>query len=320
VSVQELDLVVTFLNVGHGDSTIVRFREGHQVRTLVVDGGGPSRSGELLSYLLRNTITTVDLMVATHVDRNHIAGLLPVADSERITIDHFWGPSSESTQPSVPGLRLTDERTYQRLYSKISERLPAESILCPVRGMPLPGLFSEATIAVLNPAHANVLKPADKDAPQKKPGELILEQNERSLVLYIESHGIRILLASDVQAPFWGTALADAEMQRYLDVNVMKMPNYGRASGFPSAAAQVVRTEYAVFSLGAREDKAPADEVVRLMADMRAEILCTEHAADSEFCKNPHCHASKGGQNIVFCRRRGDHSYSTSAYNCPLHA
>jgi hypothetical protein len=251
------------------------------------------------------------------VDRNHITGLIPVAESDRVAIHGFWGPGCESTQPSVPGLRLGDERAYQRLYSKISEKLRPEQIACPTRGMPLPGLFSEASIAVLNPPKANVLKPTAKNQPPRKPAELILEQNELAVVLSIESHGIRLLLLSDVEGPFWATALGDPDMQRYLDANIMKMSNYGRPSGFPPPVAQVVRAEYAVFSIGAKEDKQPSGEVLTLMAGLGAEVLCTEHAAENTFCGNRHCHAGNGGQNIVFCRRRGDHSYSTSAYNCP---
>ena len=317
VSVQELDLVVTFLDVGHGDSTVIRFREGHQVRTIVVDGGGPSRSGELLSYLLHNTITVVDLMVATHVDRNHITGLIPVAESDRVTIGNFWGPGCESTQPSVPGLRLGDERAYQRLYSKIAERLRPENIQCPTRGMALPRISTEATLTVLNPASANVLKPVAKDAPPRKPADLLLEQNGHAIVLCVESHGLRVLLASDVEGSFWATALTDPWIQRFLDVNILKVADYGRVNGFPAALAQVVRTEYAVISIGAKEDGQPAPEVVALLRDMQAEVLCTEHADKNSFCGNRHCYAAHGGQNIVFCRRRGDHSYSTSAYTCP---
>ena len=317
MSVQELDLVVTFLDVGHGDSAIIRFREGHQVRTVVVDGGGPSRSGALLSHLLRNTIHVIDLLVATHIDRNHVTGLIPVAESERITIGSFWGPGSESTQPSVPGLRTSDERVYQRLYSRLAQRVRPEHMVCPVRGMPLPSRFSDATLTVLNPSAPNVLRPAAKDAHEKKPAELASEQNEHCLVLSVESHGIRILLGSDVEGRFWAAALTDPGLQRYLDVNILKVPHYGRPSGFPAPVAPVARTEYAVFSLGAREDQQPSGEVVALMRGIEAEVLCTEHAPQSSFCGNPHCHAASGGQNIVFCRRRGDHSYSTSAYNCP---
>ncbi len=318
VSVQDLDLAVTFLDVGHGDAIVVRFREDRQVRTIVVDGGGPARGGRLLAYLLRNGVTTVDLLVATHMDRNHVAGLLPVAESEQVAIESFWGPGCESAQPSVPGLSLPDERVYQRLFSRIRSRVRPERIFSPVRGAPLPALFRDAQVAVLNPPVLNFLAVPPKDAPPKQPVLFVAEQNQLSAVLHIECHGIRLLLGSDAQAPFWTAALGDTELQRYLDVNILKVPHYGRPTGLPAAAAGVLHAEYAVFSLGAKVDKQPSDAVLALFRDMRSEVLCTEHAAPNTFCSNAHCHAANGGQNIVFCRCRGDSSYSTSAYFCPL--
>ncbi len=320
MSVQELDLVVGFLDVGHGDSAIVRFREDHQVKTIVVDGGGPAHSGVLLAYLLRNGITTVDLLVASHIDRQHIAGLLRVVESGQITVQNFWGPACESAQPSVAGLRVPDERAYQRLYSRIRGSLRPEAIFCPVARAPVPPLFAEAAITVLNPPVPNVLKAPPAGAPPRDAKQLLAEQNDLALVLHIESYGIRVLLGSDAQAPFWAAVASDPTLSRYLDVNILKVPNYGRASGLPPAVAGALHTEYAVFSLDAKHDREPAAEVLAPLREMGAEVLCTEHAAGSSFCANAHCHAANGGQNIVFARCRGDSSYSTSAYYCPLEA
>ena len=163
MSVEEIDVIVSFLDVGHGDAAVIRFREGSELRTIVVDGGGPRHADAVLSYLLRNTITRVDLMVATHIDRNHLAGLLPVVESERLTIQNFWGPACESNQPSVKGLRSADERAYQRLYARVTQRVRPEHILCPPRGMPRPTLFRDCAITVLSPMRQNVLRPPAED-------------------------------------------------------------------------------------------------------------------------------------------------------------
>ncbi len=317
MSVEELDLVATFLNVGHGDATVVRFREGREVRTIVVDGGGPDHSGDLLAYLLRNAITAIDLMVATHIDRAHITGLVPVVESSRIAIHNFWGPSSESTRPSPPGLRTADERTYQRLYAALAKRLRPEQILCPTRDMVLPTLFEACAITVLNPGRANVLRPSAQDA-KKSPAELGAEQNELALVIFLECYRLRILLASDVEGPFWRDVAAQPELQRFLELDILKVANYGRPSGLPKEIASLLRTEYAVFSLGADVDRRPSPEVIRIMQSVGAEVICTQHVDKNSFCRNPHCPAASHGQNVVFCRCRGDASYSTSAYFCPL--
>lgn len=318
MSVEELDLVVAFLNVGHGDAIVARFREGREVRTIVVDGGGPDHSGDLLGYLLRNAITAVDLMVASHIDRSHVAGLVPVAESSRITIHNYWGPSSESTKATAPGLRTADERAYQRLYAAVSKRLRPEQILCPTRDMVLPSLFEECSITVLNPAAPNVLRPSAAAETPPAPAELAAEQNDLSLVLFLECHRLRILLPGDVEGSFWTELAADPDSQRYLELDILKVPNYGRHSSLPPEIASVLRTEYAVFSLGREIDRRPSPDAIRIMQETGAEVICTQHADKNSFCRNPHCPAASHGQNIVFCRCRGDASYSTSAYSCPL--
>lgn len=317
MSVHDLDLTAAFLDVGHGDAIVIRARDGREVRTIVVDGGGPTHQDDLASYLLSNGITTVDLLVATHIDRNHIAGLLRVVETDGITIGSFWGPGCESAQPSVPGLRFSDERLYQRLFSRVCDRARAGHVLTPVRGMQVPEIFSEIAITVLNPPVPNLQKAPPKDAPAKSPADFLREQNELATVLQIECRGLRILLASDAQGSFWSDVLADPALQRYLDADILKMPFYGLPGSLPPPVAAVVHTAYAVFSIDARGDKQPAGDVVGALRDMRAEVLCTEHAPENTFCANPHCQAANGGQNIVFCRARGEASYSTGAYFCP---
>jgi len=317
VSVEELDLVAAFLDVGHGDAAVIRFREGREIRTIVVDGGGPEHTHDLHGYLARTGVTAIDLMVATHVDRAHVTGLLPVAESSRIEIRNFWGPSSESNKPSPPGLHTADERAYQRLYAAITKRLRPEQVLSPTAGMVLPTLFEGCTLTVLNPSRPNVLRPS-ASPPERSPAELAVEQNEQSLVLHLECHRIRMLLTGDVEGPFWAHVIATPELHRYLELDVLKVPNYGHRSGLPSEIAPLLRTEYAVFSLGADVDRRPAPEVVRLLQETNAEVICTEHAPKTSFCRNPYCPAATHGQNVVFARCRGDSSYSTSAYFCPL--
>lgn len=305
MSVEELDLIVSFLNVGHGDSTVIRFREGHELRTVVVDGGGPKHGNVLLSYLLRNTITKIDLLIASHIDRNHVAGLLPVVESERVTIQNFWGPACESAKPSVPGLTTGDERVYQRLYSRITQRVRPEHILCPTRGMPLPTIFRECTLAVLNPMRQNVLQPPAADAEARKPADVALEQNEHALVLHVDCHSVRLLLTSDITGQALAHLLGDPTLQEYLDVDVLKVPHYGRSHHVGAALTQWMREgRAAVLSVDARDDEHVSGDLLAAFQRLNTQLFCTQHSEQQVFCSNGHCRAARGGQNIViFCRR-----------------
>lgn len=65
---------VHFLDVGQGQATL--FRQGDDV--ILIDGGGQGRSSFVVAYLKERGISKVDLMVATHFDEDHIAGLIGV--------------------------------------------------------------------------------------------------------------------------------------------------------------------------------------------------------------------------------------------------
>lgn len=318
MSVEELDLIVTFLDVGHGDAAVIRFREGPELRTIVVDGGGSRHANVLLSYLLRNTIMRVDLLVATHIDRNHIAGLLPVVESERLAIANFWGPACESAQPSVKGLRTPDERAYQRLYARVTQRVRPEHVLCPHRGMPLPTLFRDCTLTVLNPLRQNVLRPPDDDVAHGQ-DELAIAQNEQSLVLHVECHGLSLLLASDLEGPALASLLSDPTLQDFLGVDILKVPHYARSHHAGPALRHALRDRCAaIVSIDARDGKAVSRELLSAFQGLRAEIFCTEHAREESYCANPNCRAARGGQNIVFFYRRGAASFTPSADACVL--
>lgn len=305
MSVEELDLVVSFLNVGHGDATVIRFREGHELRTVVVDGGGPKHANVLLSYLLRNTITKIDLLIASHIDRNHVAGLLPVVESERVTIHNFWGPACESAKPSVPGLTTGDERVYQRLYSRITQRVRPEHILCPTRGMPLPTIFGQCNFTVLSPMRQNVLQPKPADTETRKPAEIAHEQNEHALVLHVDCHGVRLLLTSDLTGQALAHLLGDPTVQEYLDVDILKVPHYGRPHHVGGALTQWLREgRAAVLSIDAQDGERVSAGLLAAFQELNTQLFCTQHSNKHLFCSNPHCRAARGGQNIVvFCSR-----------------
>lgn len=75
------DLEIYFINVGQGDSTLIKTP---QDKHILIDGGGSEFGnfdvGEniLLPYLLDRRITTLDYIIISHYDSDHIAGLFSV--------------------------------------------------------------------------------------------------------------------------------------------------------------------------------------------------------------------------------------------------
>ena len=69
-------LVVSFIDVGQGDSILITAPDG---QTMLIDGG--SAGSGALAYLQNQGIKRIDLMIATHPDEDHLGGLVEVLNA-----------------------------------------------------------------------------------------------------------------------------------------------------------------------------------------------------------------------------------------------
>lgn len=63
---------VHFINVGQGDSILI---QTPNKKNVLIDGGPPKAGKKVVRYLKDLGIEKIDLMIATHPDRDHIGGL-----------------------------------------------------------------------------------------------------------------------------------------------------------------------------------------------------------------------------------------------------
>ena len=73
-------IMVSFLDVGQGDSILVR-SNSHAV---LIDGGEHSQRNTVMSYLRNAGVTRLDYVVATHPHSDHIGGLITVLRQKEI--------------------------------------------------------------------------------------------------------------------------------------------------------------------------------------------------------------------------------------------
>ncbi len=89
--------MVTFLDVGQGDATLLRGSDGSVV---LVDGGRDP--GVLAAALRRYGVDTIDLLVATHGDDDHIGGLMELPG--RVPVGVFWHPDHPDNSEGLRSL------------------------------------------------------------------------------------------------------------------------------------------------------------------------------------------------------------------------
>jgi len=78
-------LTVHFIDVGQGDSIFI----DTSGKDVLVDGGLKTAGATVVEYLGNLSIAKIDLVVATHMDADHIGGLIAVLSSA-IQVDEIW--------------------------------------------------------------------------------------------------------------------------------------------------------------------------------------------------------------------------------------
>jgi len=219
------NLHVTFLDVGQGSSTLIRFPGG---TTMVVDGGGfydrgfdPGRY-VVGPYLWRQMIKRIDILVLTHPDQDHAGGLPFLA--ENFEVGEFWSNGEESENESCRSLlKIIRER-------RIPHRIVASGT--PER------MVGGAFIKILN--------------PEQSPSGMGLlftasDHNNNGLVMKITLRERSVLLPADILESAEDRLTASGHS---LKADILMVPHHGGHTSSTVPFIEAVRPEIAVISCG----------------------------------------------------------------------
>ena len=81
---QPYSIQLSFINVGEGDSALIQNSDGYNI---LIDGGKVSEGQTVLAYLRNNGVYTLNAIIATHADSDHIGGLISVLEATDISVD-----------------------------------------------------------------------------------------------------------------------------------------------------------------------------------------------------------------------------------------
>ncbi|MBF0475770.1 MAG: DNA internalization-related competence protein ComEC/Rec2 [Deltaproteobacteria bacterium] len=220
-------LVVTFLDVGQGTSTVVEFPRGP---TMVVDGGGNQTMrfdpGErvLIPFLLSKKIYTIDYAVLSHPHIDHLGGLVSIV--KRFKVGQFWSTG------------VTDEIEYFR---ELRKSLAA-------RGVPDVYIQDLAQPRRLGTVETGVIYP---------PAELIMEQvrpkwlhlNNTSLVLRLVFNQVSFLIPGDIEKEAETILIASGQD---ISATVLLVPHHGSKTSSTPEFISRVGPRYVVIPVGYR--------------------------------------------------------------------
>ncbi len=207
-------LVVSFLDVGAGDATLIRFPDGR--RWLVDTGplaGTSTWSPPVVAAVQRTGFGRLDVLALTHRHLDHAAGVPTLL--ERIGAERYWSPSSGVGGDPDPLARAAEERG-----SSLRRGMECGSWM-------LPG---EVRVEALHPCRA-------EDAG--------LTENDRSLVLRLTYGDVALLLPGDIEIE---SERILVERSSELRATVLKLPHHGSETSSSEGLLDVVRPEVAIGS------------------------------------------------------------------------
>jgi competence protein ComEC len=205
------EMVVHFLDVGQGDSTLISFPKGE---TVLVDAGGPSSGTKISRYLRDLGISKLDHLVFTHPHDDHIGGIFSVMRDVKVSRIYDNGM----------------ENRYSRIYGEYARLARNDLSRYRVLGAGDTLIFGEVTVEVLHP------RPPSS-------GNL----NNESIVMKVRNGNISILLAGDIQAAGEADVL---DSFPGLSGTILKVAHHGDRDASSYAFLESLQPEVAIISVG----------------------------------------------------------------------
>lgn len=250
IYVEVKPLQVVFLDVGQGDSILIQ----KGTKQILIDGGPSGKTelvelGKYLPYFDRE----IEVVIATHPDRDHIGGLVDVARNFKIGKVIATGAEKETAVFK----EWKDILEYNRI--ETLEALRGDEIT-----------FGDAKMQIIFPGSSV--------------DSLAGDANNKSVVARLDFGGSSFLFTGDIESPAEKEILASGEN---VDVNFLKVAHHGSKYSSSEAFLDAASPETAIISVGANNSYGhPTEVVLEALQKRNINILRTDENGDIIFkCK-----------------------------------
>jgi len=246
---------ITFLDVSQGDSAVLELPDG---KVVLIDGGGSYERfdmgrGIVAPYLWNRGIRTIEYVIATHPQLDHVGGLAYIF--RHFPVRHYWGTGD-----------VRDEPFYHRLQEALAERELSEHVA-----------RQHQDIVTIGKCRLEVLNPPQGTEPQQAGGGRRHEGhrlNNRSIVTALTCGPHKVLFTADVETE---ALLRMSREDAAAPVNLVKVPHHGAASSLQEDWLERVRPQYAVISVGRHNAYGhPASAVLQAYTDQGISLYRTD--------------------------------------------
>ena len=232
---------VEFIDVGQGDCALIQC-DGHY---MMIDGG-PSNASSIVYTILKNKgIKTIDLMVATHPDEDHIGGLSGALNYS--SVDTVLSPVTSH-----------DTKTFNSLSKYVAKQ--GKTFTVPKAG----------DVYTLGSARINIIGPINNSS----------DSNNQSIVLKVTYGSTSFVFTGDAEEEEESSIL---KKFKGLECDVLKVAHHGSNSSTSNAWLKATKPTYAVIPVGKNSYGHPTQNTIDKLTRAGAIIYRTDLQGDVTF-------------------------------------
>jgi competence protein ComEC len=241
-------LHINFFDVGQGDATFIQTPSGRQI---LIDGGAyPSILTDHLGREMPFFDRDIDLVIVTHPDGDHVAGLPAVL--QRFQIGQL-----------INNGQMVEENTFQALIDAAAES-----------NTPIHATIAGEVIHIEDGVRLEILNPAGDQPPATS------HQNDQSVALRLTYGNFSLLLTGDAGEAAERAMLSSGRELRAL---VYKAGHHGAKSSSGARFLQAINPQYVIISAGEENRYGhPHQEVLQRVEAIGAAVLRTDELGSIE--------------------------------------
>lgn len=269
---------VYIIDVGHGNASVIR--DGNS--TIVIDTGLGSR---LLEFLEEQKIFSIDYLLLSHSDKDHIGGAINLIASEQFKVNRVF-LNSDSKKQSTYWLDLAYTAKNSISHTKIRACLTpdeSEEIICETASVEI--LAPDIALAMLGPGS------------KTREGKSISSNTISAVIRVTSSQGQSILFTGDLD--YLGLTCITTQSNQ-LSSDVLVFPHHGglpgtgsdQASKFATDLLTLVNPQTIIFSIRQNASLYPRPEIIKAILAYpqvrRIMSTCRSGAMDEAIVNSEH--------------------------------
>lgn len=260
-------LHLVFCDVGQGDAILLQ--KGFS--QVLIDGGPDEKVLECLSNNMPFWDKEIELVINTHGEKDHLAGLVAVIERYRVNrvITHSLASESEVFREFH---QLVLEKTIPVFSPKKGDEVKIGDLSFQV-------LWPEEKMGDLSLWEKRLASRDDGGASQVLAGSEI-DLNETSIVLHLQYDKFDALLTGDISSQ------TESRLEPLSGIEVLKIAHHGSKYSTSQGFLEKIKPGLAIISVGKNSWGHPTGEVLENLRSIKAKILRTDQDGEVEIITN----------------------------------